>query len=78
MTLDPATIAVVSALAHRAVIIDMWDAGRDAEMLEMFHFNNGEREQPRDGFGLGQAGLVGLKRWVAETFVISRERAQAV
>lgn len=78
VTLDPSTVAAVSELAHRAVVIDMSDAGRYAEMLEMFRFSSGERERLRDGFGLGQSGLVGFKRWVAESFFISRERAQGV
>ncbi|HEY5955793.1 MAG TPA: hypothetical protein VIV60_04535 [Polyangiaceae bacterium] len=78
VTTDPTTVAAISGLAHRAVAIDMSDPGRYAEMVEMFRFNGEERERLRDGFGLGQSGIGGFKRWMAEAFFISREGARGV
>jgi len=77
VTVERATVAAISKLAHQAVALDTSDAKRYAEMVEMFRFDNEERERYRDGFGLAQSGISGFKRWMAESFFISRNSARS-
>lgn len=55
-----------------AMQIEVGDKGRDFETIEMFRFNEDEVKQHRDGFGLSQAGLSGVKKFIVENFMLSR------
>ncbi len=60
-----------------AMRIETASKSRDAETIAMFRFNDDERARHRDGFGVAQSGLTGIKKWVAENFYLSREDAEA-
>ena len=59
-----------------AVRIETASKSRDAETIAMFRFNDDERARHRDGFGVAQPGVTGIKKWVAENFFLSREDAE--
>ncbi len=50
---------------------------RHMETVNMFRFGDTELEKHRDGFGVGQSGITGLKKWMVETFFLSKEGAGA-
>ncbi|WP_432473051.1 Acg family FMN-binding oxidoreductase [Amphritea sp. HPY] len=56
--------------------IEVGDKGRDHETISMFRFNDDEVKQYRDGFGVSQAGLSGMKKLIVENFVLSRESVE--
>ncbi|MDW6004075.1 Acg family FMN-binding oxidoreductase [Vibrio mangrovi] len=60
----------------QAMEIEESDHRRSLETIAMFRFNDQELAEYRDGFGLEQNGIVGVKRKLAETFFISREKAE--
>jgi hypothetical protein len=49
---------------------------RNRENALYFRFTDDELAQKRDGYGLAQYGVTGVKKWSAETFLISREKAE--
>lgn len=59
-----------------AMQIEVGDKERDHETIAMFRFNEDEVKKHRDGFGVSQAGLSGLKKLVVETFFLSRESVE--
>jgi len=60
----------------KAMQIEVGDRARDHETIEMFRFNDEEVKKFRDGFGVTQAGASGIKKFVAETFFLSRESVE--
>lgn len=60
----------------RAMQIEVGNTRRDMETIKMFRFNDDEARKYRDGFGVAQAGMSGLKKFVAETFFLSREQVE--
>lgn len=56
-----------------AMQIEVGDRGRDMETIEMFRFSSDEVKKFRDGFGVAQAGLSGLKKFIVETLLLSRK-----
>ena len=42
--------------------------------MKLFRFNNAELKKYRDGFGLAQNGTTGVKKWILQTFFMSREQ----
>lgn len=59
-----------------AMRIEVGDAGRDHETIAMFRFNDREMKQHRDGFGVAQVGASGLKKFMVERFILSREAVE--
>jgi len=59
-----------------AMRIETHNQARDNETIAMFRFNDEEVEKYRDGFGIAQSGVSGLKKMVAETFFLSREKTE--
>ncbi len=60
----------------KAMEIEESQSARSLETISMFRFNDAEFQQYRDGFGLPQNGITGMKRSIAESFFISRESAE--
>jgi hypothetical protein len=56
--------------------IEMGNKARDEETIKLFRFNQVEVERYRDGFGIAQAGLSGIKRLLVENFILSRESTE--
>ncbi|MCW8943727.1 MAG: twin-arginine translocation pathway signal protein [Sedimenticola sp.] len=56
-----------------AMQIEVGNSARDRETIEMFRFNEDEVKKYRDGFGVAQAGLTGIKKFVVENFLLSRK-----
>lgn len=56
--------------------IEVGDKGRDHETVGMFRFNDDEVKKYRDGFGVSQAGLSGMKKLIVENFILSRESVE--
>ena len=67
----------LAAILRSAMEIETSDKARDAETIAMFRFNDEERAQFRDGFGVAQAGMDGFEKIIAETFFLSREKTEA-
>ncbi|MFT5720006.1 MAG: hypothetical protein ACI9W6_000295 [Motiliproteus sp.] len=66
-------------LAHiltDAMQIEVGDQARDHETIAMFRFNEEEVRKYRDGFGVSQAGVSGIKKFVLENILLSRERVE--
>lgn len=61
----------------KAMEIEESNANRSLETIAMFRFNDDEMKKYRDGFGLAQNGVTGVKKALAETFFLSREKAEA-
>ena len=55
-----------------AMRIETGDTARDKETIAMFRFNDLEMKQHRDGFGVAQAGVSGLKKFIVERFILTR------
>jgi hypothetical protein len=68
--------ARLAALARDAMAVEVAGRDRDEELAQWFRFSDREVEQKRDGFGLGHSGRVGIAKWFAETFIISRGDAK--
>ncbi|WP_394212277.1 Acg family FMN-binding oxidoreductase [Enterovibrio calviensis] len=62
---------------NQAMFIEEQNADRSMETIGMFRFNDKEYAQYRDGFGLPQSGVTGVKRWMAETFFVTRSTAES-
>ena len=59
-----------------AMKIEAGNKKRDMETIKMFRFNDDEIRQYRDGFGVAQAGLTGITKFIAETFFLNREKVE--
>lgn len=77
ITAEAARVDRLAAFMERAMEIETRSPAREAETLAMFRFDDSEIERHRDGFGIAQSGVTGLKRRLAETFFVTRERAEA-
>lgn len=66
----------ISEIMIEAMRIETSSSDRDAETIAMFRFSDSERARYRDGFGVAESGMSGLKRWVVETFFVSRDKAE--
>jgi hypothetical protein len=73
---DAGVRQALSEIMIEAMRIETLSKSRDAETIAMFRFNDEERRQYRDGFGVAQSGMSGFKGWVAESFFLSREDAE--
>jgi len=67
---------VLERILTQAMEIEVGNRRRDMETIKMFRFNEEEVKRYRDGFGVTQAGLSGIKKFVAETFFLSRESTE--
>lgn len=65
----------VADLCKQAMSIEVSSAERNRETATWFRFSDRELREKRDGFGLAQTGTEGIKKWIVENFVLSRERA---
>lgn len=63
-------------LLTKAMQIEVGNKNRDMETIKMFRFNDQEVEKYRDGFGLSQAGVSGIRKFIAENFILSRESVE--
>lgn len=63
-------------LLTKAMQIEVGDQGRDMETIEMFRFNSDEVKKFRDGFGVAQTGLSGVKKFIVEALLLSRESVE--
>lgn len=59
-----------------AMQIEVGDKERDLETVKMFRFNQAEVKRYRDGFGLAQSGVGGLKKFMLEKLILSRESVE--
>ncbi len=59
-----------------AMQIEVGDKERDLETVKMFRFNQAEVKRYRDGFGLAQSGVGGVKKFMLEKFILSRESVE--
>ena len=61
----------------KAMEIEESNTNRSLETIAMFRFNDDEVKKYRDGFGLAQNGVTGIKKALVETFIVSRDQAEA-
>jgi hypothetical protein len=73
---DPAVISRAAALMTEAMRIETANAPMHAETVGMLRFDDAETERFRDGIGLPNLGLTGLRLLMARTFV-SRAKASS-
>ena len=67
----------LATIMRNAMEIETSDKARDAETIAMFRFNDEERTRFRDGFGVAQAGMTGIMKFVAEAFFLDRVKTEA-
>lgn len=72
---DPAKRKRLAELCRQAMALDVSATERNVETATWFRFSGRELEEKGDGFGIGQNGITGVSKWVAETFFLSRARA---
>ena len=60
----------------RAMQIEAGNRSRDLETIAMFRFNDAEMRRFRDGFGVAQAGMGGVRKFIAETFFLDRKAVE--
>ena len=60
-----------------AMEIEEQNKERSLETIAMFRFNDQEISTYRDGFGLEQNGVTGIKKLIAQNFFISRDKAES-
>jgi len=60
----------------QAMQIEVGNHERDMETIKMFRFNDEEVAQHRDGFGVLKPGAGAIKKFIAETFILSREAVE--
>ncbi len=56
----------------QAMQIEVGDRGRDNETIKMFRFNDDEVKKYRDGFGVAQSGISGIKKILVENLFLTR------
>lgn len=59
-----------------AMRIEVGNKQRDMETIKMFRFNDDEVRKYRDGFGVAQAGVTGISKFIAETFFLDRDEVE--
>jgi nitroreductase len=74
---EPRKRRVLAEVCRDAMQIEVQSPARNRELSRWFRLGSAERGQAEDGFGLGQSGVTGFKRWVAENFVLSRDGMDA-
>lgn len=72
---DRSSRTAISQLCVEAMQIEVSSKDRNTETAAWFRFSNEELNSKRDGFGLGQNGTSGIKKWLAENILLSRSRA---
>lgn len=77
ITTDTAHRNKLAEILTKAMEIEASGRKRDEETIAMFRFSAEEMERYRDGFGLAQAGVTGIEKFLVETFFLSRESALA-
>jgi hypothetical protein len=65
----------IAGICTEAMAVEVTSAERNRETAAWFRFSEHELDEKRDGLGMEQNGISGLRRWVAERFLLSRERA---
>lgn len=73
ITTDPVQRKKLVGFATQAMAIEVSEKKRNEESIAMLRFNDEEVESHRDGFGVPQMGAEGLKKYLVEHFLISRE-----
>jgi len=63
-------------VAVNSMKIESADHDRDMETIKMFRFSTEEVNLYKDGFGLAQTGVTGVKKFVLENIFLSRKSAQ--
>lgn len=71
-----ATRRRLADLCTDAMRVDVSSPSRNAETAGWFRFSDEEARRSPDGFGLAASGAGGMAKWVAETFLLSRESAE--
>jgi len=74
---DDAVCEMLAGYIIKAIEIEVSQQDRIAETLRYFRFNDEEKEEFRDGFGIAQSGITGISRRLAEQFLLSREKAES-
>jgi hypothetical protein len=63
----------LTQICHEAMQIETSGAARNRETGQWFRFSDQEARQKRDGFSVAHNGTTGIRKWVAETFLLSRK-----
>jgi len=59
-----------------AMAIEVGNRKRDLETIKMFRFDDDEVAKYRDGFGVAQSGVTGIRKFIAESFFLSRDATE--
>lgn len=68
--------AILANTLTAAMQIEVGNRQRDLETIKMFRFNDDEIRTFRDGFGVSQTGITGVKKFIAETFFLDRNKVE--
>lgn len=66
----------LARMLTQAMQIEVGDKARDMETIKMFRFNSDEVAKYRDGFGIAQSGVTGMKKALIENFILSRKSTE--
>lgn len=72
---DGAARRELATSCREAMAIDVSDRLRNEELANWYRFDDAELERRGDGLGLAQSGTEGFAKWIAETFLLSRQAA---
>jgi hypothetical protein len=75
ITTSPSQRRALAEICTLAMSTDVSSVERNLETARWFRFSDRELREKRDGFGAAQNGVEGVKKWFAESFILSRERA---
>jgi len=75
MTQRESELHALAAMCKGAMAVEASSPERNRETAEWFRFSAGELAEKRDGFGIEQSGVTGVREWIAETFLLNRQRA---
>jgi hypothetical protein len=69
--------AILANTLTAAMQIEVGNRQRDLETIKMFRFNDNEVRTFRDGFGVSQTGVTGIKKFISETLFLDRNKVEA-
>ncbi len=73
---SPKDLKKLEQVLTQAMKIEVGDRRRDLETIKMFRFNAQELTTYRDGFGVAQAGVTGIKKILVENLLLNRESVE--
>jgi len=75
MIQDKSLLQSLAGICKEAMAIEVSSRDRNRETAQWFRFSDHELADKRDGIGLAQSGVHGVRKWLAEALLLNRDRA---